>query len=806
MASLKGAAAAALLLVWAGAGGAEEAASGGTAEPAEEGAQALAVVPVPEPAPVAAPPDATELDTLTVTVGKRLERAQESSNAVTVLTGKSIVENNVQDYATLAKFTPGMVTRAEDSITIRGIGKARGGTSPVAFHVNGFILEGRGERFYDLSSIDVLRGPSGTVYGRNATAGAINAKWNAPELFYNAGGDVRLGSFDDQEIRAFLNVPLLGSGNKLAALRVAGVKVEQRGYYDNLLAQADHEPGGADDGFARMYLVSEPSDALRVGLQWIETRSSANPGVASPSAQTRRSGLLEKYGAQRPTDNLLEVRSVQYTQFPAPWGKGSRAVGELTWRLTELPWLGDVDLDFMGGQAKDSSTGLFDLDGTEEPIVETITDDRATGRNAELRFTSQNGGWLKWLAGVFWYHRQAAGNLHVDARIQEDVMAFAIPETADFLATLPQSPSDRIFDADVDYVNQQREDRSAAVFLNGSVNLAALLDGFPEIEVFGGGRLNRDKLHLKTDRETIYVTDYETGGSPPVPIDDKSTDIRGRFKATTGELGAKWLHERLGPIEEGMLYGKYASGYKPGTVQLLAGSELNQVDPEHLRMLEVGWKAAFLRRALVVNLTAFDYDYEDLQVGKIVITGQKLENAGQATIRGIELEAQFTPSAQLFTQLGFSLLRARFGEFCGKDEQRETQAAMPGCTDDEPHNFAGAAPADAPDHSLSALVRYSFDLGGWGTLAPALTAIWLDEYQRRSYGNPIDTVDSHTKTDLRLSFETPQQALRIEAFVENLEDHDDIFADHFSMPDPNGYSLLSVAPPRTIGVRIEGKF
>lgn len=800
MRSRIGVAAAALLLLWGRPGVAQEA----DETPPDE----APVVTLPAEAPPAVDehPEATELDSMVVTVGKRVERAQEVSSAVSAFSGKMIVENNVQDYATLAKFTPGMVTRNEESITIRGIGKARGGTSPVAFHVNGFILEGRGERFYDLAGIDVLRGPSGTVYGRNATAGAINVKWAVPELFYDVGGDARVGSFDDREYRAYVNAPLFGSGDRRLAVRLAGVMVDQRGYYDNLLAESGEEPGGADEGFGRAYLVSEPSESLRLALQWIESRSSNNPGVASPSRQTRESGLLEKYGADTPSSNLLEVRSVQYRQLPAPWSRGQRVVGEATWHMTELPLVGDVDLDVMGGQAQDRGYNLFDLDGTEEPIVETVSDWDNTARNVELRLTSQNDGWLKWLGGVFWYHRQALGNLHVDARTEEDIMAFAFPQAAPALAALPQSPSERVFDADVDYVNERREDKSGAVFLSGSVDLAALLGDFPEIEVFGGARLNRDALHLQTDRETIYVTDYESGQGPPVPIDDQSTDIKGRFSATTGEFGAKWRHDGAGLLEEGMLYGKYASGYKPGTVQLLAGSELNEVDPERLRMFELGWKAAFLRRALVVNLTAFDYDYTDLQVGKIIITGQKLENAGRAAIRGLEVEAQFTPSARWFTQLGFSLLRTEFGEFCGRDEQRASQETQAGCTDAEPHNFKGAPLADAPEHSLSALVRYSVDLGAWGTLAPALTSTWLDDYQRRSYGNPIDNVSAHTRTDLRLSLETPQQAFRVETFVENIEDHDEIFADHFSMPDPDGYTLLSVAPPRTYGMRLEIRF
>lgn len=748
------------------------------------------------------------IEEIIVTVSKRAERLQDVSNAVSAFNGRMMTENNIQDFAALADFTPGLVTRNEDSLTIRGVGKTRDGSSPVAFHVNGFIIEGRSERFYDLAAVEVLRGPSGTVYGRNATAGAINVKWQPPTPELEFGGDVRIGSFDERELRGFANLPLLGEGDPRLMARVAAVKAERQGYFDNLLSQGAREPDSQDDGFARIFLTSEPNDDLRLSLRYVNNRSRPQVTVASASQMTRDSGILQEFGAMPLPDNLLQVRSVMHQNFPAPFRDTQRLVGEGTYSLSGLPLLGNVDLDILAGRQEQDELLLLDLDGTEEPIVETTTDKLTTGRNVELRMTSQNDGPFNWLVGLFWYHFTSFGDIHVDARSRQGIgtaLSLLSPELAPLGDALSFGPTNRIFDADVDFVGELREDRSRAVFFNFSSDLGQLLN-WPHIEIFGGARQNLDDLHLKTERETIFITDFQTGIPIPFPIEDKSTDIRGDFESITGELGGKWFHGGRGLLEEGMLYLKYARGYKPGTVQLLAGEDLNTVDPETLNMYEAGWKASFLQRALTLNLTAFTYDYEDLQVGKIIVSGRKIENAGAAEIKGLELEMQFTPSYDIYTQLSVSLLRARFNEFCGRDEELEEQAVQPGCTEEEPHNFKGAPLSDAPDLSVSGLLRYSFDMGRRGKLVPVLAVSWVDDYQRRPYGNPIDRVRRHTKTDIRLAWESLSERYRIEAFLENLEDHDEIFADHFSLPDPGAYTLLSVAPGRTAGLRFQLQF
>lgn len=732
-----------------------------------------------------------------VTVSKRTESVQSISAAVSAFPEALLKDNNVQGFAELADVTPGVVSREGNNITIRGIGQAFGGTSPVAFHSNGYFLrnpEDFKEDFYDVSSVEVIRGPSGTVYGRNATAGAVNVRWNRPSEEWSGGIDYRKADFNSERVRGFLNIPLWTAADTAVMARVAGLWAEKSGHIDNLLAPSDDEPNSGSSYYYRIYLGSEIGDNLWLGLRAIKSVIDTHaPRVASPSISTRQSGILEKFGAEPLPLDLLKVRSRKYQELPDARDAQSRVVGELTWSMPELALLGYVDLDFFIGADRRRKFDYVDVDGTEQKILETISYTNGVGRNAEIRFTSQNENGVDWILGFFWYRDDDHDTLHVDARTEEG-LATLFPQ----LSVLPLP--ERIFDAQVDYIDQNRNYKNEAAFFNIRLELDQLFSGLPDLEVFAGIRENRDEFRIKTGREVVNATEVATGLT--IPFTDKTTDVPGDSTATTGEAGAKWFYQ-----ENSMLYVKFANGYKPGLTQLQADGTLNNVDPEFLNMWELGWKTTlFDNRSLVLNMTAFDYDYTDLQVSKIIITGVKLENAGSARIQGLEAELQWAPTEAFYALFSLAWLDARFNEFCGRDEEIENQNAQSGCTESDPHNFKNAKMSDSPELTFGTLLRYTFELGDWGTLTPGLKFSWSDDYMRRPYDNEIDRVDAHHKTDIRLAWQSPRAHYRVEAFVENLENHDELFTHHFSLPDPGNYSLFAPQAPRTAGISVEAIF
>ncbi|MFT5032633.1 MAG: iron complex outermembrane receptor protein [Bermanella sp.] len=744
---------------------------------------------------------AAMIEEVFVTASKRTESVQEISAAVSAFSNELLKANNIDGFSQLADITPGLVSRNNregNNITIRGIGKAFGGTTPVAFHVNGYFVDST-EPFYDLESVEVIRGPSGTVYGRNATAGAVNVKWQRPLDEWAVGGDLSYGSFDTRRVRSYANVPLLDGDNHQLNARFAGLWEHRNGYLDNEFATGDEEPESYSRYFYRGIFEGYVTENLRLSLHAIKNHKKSNAGVvASPSISTRQSERYQEFGVAPMPLDLLKVRSQQYQEIGPAIDKNSRIVTDLTWSLADVWLLGSLDVDLIGGVDRRRLHRYNDLDGTELKIVETDNYINGVGRNAELRFTSQNTNGVDWILGFFWYRDDNHEDRYVLAKTKQNIgQLFFNP------IDLPLGLADRVFDAQVFTKDLNINTKNEAAFFNISLNLHDMFMSMPEVVLFSGIRSNNDNYRLLVERDITSAQDAATGQpDPPFVASDRSTDAPGKSTATTGEIGSKWFYS-----DEGMVYAKVATGYKPGTAQIRTDGKLNEVDPEFLGMTEIGWKTSFFdNRSLTLNLTAFDYTYEDLQVSKIVVTGIELNNAGAASIRGVEAEIQWAPIQSLFTQFSMGWLDAKFDQFCGRDDELVSQATQAGCDDLQPHNFKGATMSDAPKFTLGALLRYTYPLGESGNLSGIMKFSWSDDYQRRPYDNLIDTVGAHHKTDLRISWSSPQDSYRIELFVENLENHDDIFTHHFSQPDPGNYSLIAPQPPRTAGMIVEAKW
>lgn len=744
--------------------------------------------------------DGLVIEEVIVTVSKREESLQDVLGSVSAFSGNMLKQNNVQDFNSLVELVPGMVAQDEDKIAIRGISRTREGPSPVAFHVNDVFIAMRGEPFYDLEAVEILRGPSGTLFGRNATAGAINAKWQRPETRWSAGGSVRYSDLGERQLRAFINIPFLGEDDPRLLGRIAAQAREGDGTIDNLLAADDHDPAAVSDYFVRLYLSSEPTDNLRLALRAIRYESTPKGVnlVFSPSLETRRSGTLEELGAQPLPDDVTQVRSNTDQRFGEGFSKFTRVDGDVTWSLQDLPLVGDIDLVVVGGVLQRDAKDVFDLDGTEEPITEgrTLFDDDHR-HTAEIRLLSQNDSGFDWLLGAFWYRQTVTENVNVLAR------NFVNSTTLGFPA-LPGNP-EVIVDVEVQTVDKRILDQSEALFLNLNFDLARLLDG-PPIELTAGIRQNRDTFSNKTARNTILITAPGLGAQFPFI---EQTDIRqfADFTETTGELGGRWFYS-----DTGMAYLEFSRGYKPGLAQLVESASeparQNPVDAEFLNAIEIGWKAEFFQRSLILNLAAFHYDYRDLQVTQITPGSVITENAASATIRGVEVETQWTPTANLRVQASAAWTDGRYDEYCGSDEAREDSDPEPGCTEDNPMNFDGDRLPAAPEYSAALLASYFWSLGDWGSLTPSLKVSWTDEIDRRGLGNPNDIVESHSTSDLRLAWDSPGEHWRVEAFVENIEDNSDIFFQAFAPIGgrPNTFTLINNIPPRLYGVSVEARF
>ncbi len=744
-----------------------------------------------------------EIEEVVVTVSKRSESVQEVMGSVSAYSGDTLAKNNIQDFKTLADLVPGMIVQREDGgsdeVAIRGISRTRNGPSPVAFHVNDVFIAMRGEPYYDLSAVEILRGPSGTVFGRNATAGAINAKWRRPEAQWGIGGDVRYSDLQEEQVRAYVNIPFFGEDDERLLGRFATVHRRRDGTLDNTLTDADADPGNIDDSFFRLYLTSAPTDTLQLGLRAIryESNPKGTNSVSSPSLATRRSGILEELGAQPMPDDLRTVRSRAHEKFGNSFDEFTRIDGDITWSLEGVPLMGDLDIVLVGGEQRRNHDSVFDVDGTEAEILEgrTSTSDDIR-RSAELRFVSHNDTGIDWLLGLFWFDSSLSRDRDFVAR------NFLKPST--FIAGAPDEPQ-IIADFVVTGRDENISDSSEAIFANVNVDTAALF-GWPNIEISAGIRQNRDSF---TQKVGLFHVAADTGlpGVGTVPIvNQQNIHQFADFTETTGEVGGRWFYN-----DDGMVYLKFARGYKPGLAQLKeepnGTTSQNPVDPELLDAWEAGWKTSFFDRSLQLNMATFLYDYSGLQVSQVTAAGVITDNAAAATIKGLEVDMTWSPTPEFRLQGAFAWTDARYDEYCANDEGRADKTPEAGCdgADGGPFNVSGERLAAAPEYSAVLLASYRFDLGKFGSLTPSIKSNWTDWMDRRGLGNENDRVKAHFNSDFRLTWESFAGHVKVEGFVENIEDHDDIYFVSFTplASAPETFTLSGELPPRVYGVSLE---
>ncbi|MCP3983529.1 MAG: TonB-dependent receptor [bacterium] len=684
----------------------------------------------------------------------------------------------------LARVPNVQVQGTSGPIAIRGIapsqvsGSPGGLTSPVAQHVNG-IFKPAGEisyigQFFDLERLELIRGPSGTVYGRSATAGALDLRWRRPHASWEAFGDVTGSRPDAVLFRGGLNLPLLGQGDERLLARISLQRERADGFQDDPSLRSSRDPENADDLSARAIITSKLGNDFSAELRGHYHHSDALGLQSRPATSEFPLGALATpfgvfatdpfAGAAQTSSDPLKVRS-RSTQLGDPVLRVRAIDGELRWRLPRLPALGRPHFTILGGWERREQESVFDVDGTELVIAEGAMDSRATTWTGEARIaTDPELRNYHALIGAFAFQdrsHEASQNL------------------------TPFGPFD---------VESRNRERGFAVFASGGIQPFAMLERGPDIELFGGVRWNRDKSRVV---ETIATGPLSPGGQ---------LDGNAAFEEVTSEAGLRW---QASPNQ--MLYAKWARGYKPGLLELIvATGTTNAVDPEIVETFEIGTRSRLLGGRVQLDLTGFLSYYDDLQVLQIRGLQVLTENAAEATIWGIEASLSVEPLPGWQVRLSAAHLDATFDEFCSDDPAQFFAVSEPGCPDATPgtifngqSNLEGNQLQDAPRWKASIYTTYAFSLGAHGTLRPVAEFTWTDGSYLRPFNLDTDRRNSTTSTDLRLIWMDASERVSAEIFVENLG-NDVVYARRSVLPEfAGGFPVgLGLLPPRRFGIRL----
>lgn len=586
------------------------AASGAAAQDASEGADSAAQA---------------EPDEIIVTAERRSTSVQDTPLALSVLDGEALRQGGNQGLTELAQKVPSLSFAQSFGIAqifIRGVGNnffSPGGDPGVATYADGVYLsdqEATAVAFLDLERIEVLRGPQGALYGRNATGGAVNLVSAAPTDSFEGRVGVQLGDFGRVQGDAVLSGPLGGGVTARASVQYRRLG----GFTRNELADTAgaRERGDGEDSLAGRLQLAVPVGAGRLLL----TATGYTQNDAGPALKI----LADPF--PHPAELLFGVRpSTDPRSFKSQGAENRREVWSVTGRL-EQP-VGGAELVVIADTRGSDRLITYDQDGTERSVSTTTLDTDSTQSSLEAYLQGTSGG-LDWLAGATWLRfRQSRATL-VDGVLPAAFLNPALPVTQPFPFAFAGGGT----------VTTE----ALAAYADGKLALS------DTVALRLGGRYSDDD---KRAREFLtFLAPTITG---------QQRDGWGEW---SGKAGIDFT-----PTDDVLLYASVARGFKSGALNV--GAFTPAVDPEINVTIEAG--ARLSGPGWTFNLTGYSSDYDDLQIVQVGPLSQILANAASAQIKGIELEASVKPAPGLTLGLSGSWMDAEFGSFISTDQRRGFQ-------------------------------------------------------------------------------------------------------------------------------------
>jgi iron complex outermembrane receptor protein len=598
---------------------------------------------------VAAPLSAAENDVLEevlVTAEKRSGTVQDTPISIAAFSGDELEAAGISSTDALSNLTPGLVVQKEviGKVVIRGVGTENfsvGSDPGVAIHQDGVYLARSSVAvfdFFDTERVEVLRGPQGTLYGRNATGGVINIISRKPENEFGGYAKLDLGDYSKVRLEGALNAPF----SDTVAARLSVLWAQRDGYTENKFATAkarDLDQLDSQDLWAvRGQIAFNPSDTFSGLFQVDVSRDDSKPTAFKYF--THAGGDPNMYWTVPADKRLPSLREVSQGYEQNIIGS-TRLVPSVGRAYTDaanlkLTWdLGSVSLMSQTAYRKTQFSWLNDGDGTDVFFVTYFQDDDSKQLTQELQLSSNGDGALQWIVGGFYLKEEGktfsglafnglAAALGFPAGSIEGILIDGESNTESYSAFAQgtYSFSDRTrLTAGVRYT---KDDKDGDMFY-----LLSNLVFTPQFLGYPAGQTWADVLQ-----------DSWSAVTPKFGIDhDFSDDVMGYVSATRG--------------------------FKSGGFNLIGRQA--PYDPEYLWSYEAGLKTRFADGRATANFGVFQYNYKDMQVGKITNASDVLTNAGESTIRGLEAELRAALGAGVELNAGVAFLDGQYDEFLTED-------------------------------------------------------------------------------------------------------------------------------------------
>ena len=771
-------------------------------------AAAAAVVAV-----LGAPAASAQIEEVIVTAQRREQSLQDVGAAVSVVDAARLERQQIDTLEDLQMAVPS-ITLGNDfnmaKLFIRGVGantSTTGSETGVAMHVDGAVIsraEAQLTSLFDLERVEVLRGPQGTLYGRNAVGGSVNLITRKPTAEFEGYARATLGNYDQLDVEAAFSGPLTN--------RVLGrlaVKTDSRsGFGVNPVTGRDVDD--LNRQMARGHLQFLASDTVT----WLLTGEIYTQRDASRALKFRAESYPDVPRLASPGGGgyAAEPRDLASEFDPESVSDTWAATSTLDWQLSDRLAFRNItnyrEYDGYIQQDLDLSAVVSSLatNGFNTSVQRRDVENEQISTEFQVNFDTDR---VNAVFGLFYFEEDQApvdtvgltplrGQPHIldtmanpASGVFPPIGPTGLSIDGQFVPEVPIGPEFPLDMCDttkhaggglagVDVLPPKRvcleSDLGTEVWaLFGQ----AVIDLTDNLSIKVGGRYNDEE---RTSANPSFVV-ARNGLGPILITTTEGTSVSRTFEDFTPTLGVEW---RPGGDGGTLLYVTAAEGFKAGAGENAAGSTII-VDPETVENIEVGFKTALLDGDLLLNVAAFAYELEGQQINKTVSGGPAgfstiFENAAQTSAEGAEIElfGRITDRFRLNTSIAY--LDSQYDDFLTSDplNPRNVQSPGPpgfpadptGFNPNEPEvQLAGNPTRNSPEWSANLHVEYDIpvEIAG-GSLTLFTDAFYRDDTYYTEFARLLEGAESYTMVDLGLLFTAPDERLTAELWVKNASD------------------------------------
>lgn len=787
---------------------------------------ALAIASATSFSPMASKVGAQTLEEVIVTAQRREQSLQDIPMSVTAFTGDAMEIKLIDDMSDLQFSVPNLLADGL-RVAIRGVGNnAISSTAEegLGYHVNDVYVNNplfNVSEYFDLERVEVLRGPQGTLYGRNTTAGVINIHTRKPHEELGGWFSVSFGNYETQKYKGAFNFPIGDSVRQ----RFAGFYQKRDGYTENVFTGNDID--GRENWELRSSTAFDLSDRLSADLviSYIEEdsdRSFRTKGVCTKDAQYGCSPLSAGFETQDVSTSIYQTinaalfggalmpfgdyfanannpsnnRKVEMDQDPSyeqeQLGVSLEFNYELeNYRLTSLTGYYDTEGDVFwdADRFRTDVTLNFPLTYRANAKDFVTTDAIKSGRRQlaeaeqftqEFRFASDYSGSFNFLLGAFYFEEESSSQtLITHPSLAAGQQLLGLPLEYEF------------FNIESDPV----ESESLALFGEGYFDLG------DKTRITLGLRYTDDQKEIRTRQLFLTLTD-------PAWIEAEDD-----WQELTGKLVGEYSLN-----DDSMIFASYSRGYKAGGLNPGGPSGGAVFDPEYINAFEIGSKNTFADGRIVANFGVFYYDYEDLQIGQVSETSAITANTDAETF-GAEGEFMFAPTPAWRFDLNVAWLDMEIQDFENVDEG-DPDGIAPGTVPARDENgdikfsdrgllikdLDGNALRNAPEYSVNVGGQYTHLFDSGLELSGRVEYFWQDDYYANEFNKPSDKLDAWEQLNLQATLQSPDTDWLVRLYVKNALDNDDPIRLNQEGTLVGRFRSVTVLEPRTYGVEFQMRF